>query len=85
MALFELHDLHAIPFYTCGLFWDCECKDAFIHLFTEDSCPICKARREEQPPSRVNEILQPVQDLPKKWVQLVEDWLTETDESPIPF
>jgi hypothetical protein len=85
MALFELHDIHAIPFYTCGLFWDCECEDAFIHLFTEDSCLACEARREEQPPSRVNEILQHAQDLPMKWVQLVQDWLTETDESPIPF
>lgn len=38
-------------------FWDCECKDDYIHPHSEKKCPKCKARREDQPDSRVNEVI----------------------------
>jgi hypothetical protein len=38
-------------------YWDCECEKNFIHSRLEDSCAICQAERENQPDSRVNEVL----------------------------
>ncbi len=44
-------------FFTTPLFWDCECRDNFIHASLEDFCPRCGARRETQPDSRVTEVV----------------------------
>ena len=38
-------------------YWDCECKKNFIHPFSDDSCTVCKVEREEQPNSRIAEVL----------------------------
>ena len=37
-------------------YWDCECVLNFIHPKKEESCQTCKARRDEQPDSRVKEV-----------------------------
>jgi hypothetical protein len=42
---------------TTEKYWDCECKDKFIHPKTQSQCNICGALAEEQPDSRINEIL----------------------------
>lgn len=39
-------------------YWDCECEHNFIHQRDELFCPACGARREDQPDSRQNEILE---------------------------
>lgn len=38
-------------------YWDCECEKDYIHLHSEESCPVCKALQEDQPNSRVSEVL----------------------------
>jgi len=38
-------------------YWDCECEKNFIHLRSQESCPVCKAEQEDQPDSRVSEVL----------------------------
>ena len=38
-------------------YWDCECEKEYIHLRSQETCPICKAEQEEQPSSRVIEVL----------------------------
>ncbi|QTA80667.1 Uncharacterized protein dnl_29780 [Desulfonema limicola] len=38
-------------------YWDCECEKDYIHLRSQEFCPICKAVQEDQPGSRVSEIL----------------------------
>jgi hypothetical protein len=37
-------------------FWDCECKDNYIHRKEESFCKGCQRFAEEQPESRVNEV-----------------------------
>lgn len=37
-------------------FWDCECKDDFIHPKKQSLCDRCGAVADEQPDSRVNEV-----------------------------
>ena len=37
-------------------FWDCECETEFIHSASEQSCPRCGARRDDQPNSRADEV-----------------------------
>jgi hypothetical protein len=81
-----LHDsLQAAPFHTTILFWDCECEAEYIHPLTEESCPLCHAHRESQPPARVNEIMRQSGDLPRGLVQVVEELLVTLGEEPIPF
>ena len=41
----------------CNNFWDCECDKNFIHSKNQDTCPECGAVQEEQPDSRVDEVL----------------------------
>jgi hypothetical protein len=41
---------------TTELYWDCECKDYYIHPRSCNRCSICKATRGDQPDSRVNEV-----------------------------
>ena len=38
-------------------YWDCECEKDYIHLRLQDSCPVCKAESEDQPASRVPEVI----------------------------
>ena len=57
VVLIEPHNLgRKDAFYTTILFWDCECERDYIHPCTEESCPVCKAEREESPNARVNEV-----------------------------
>lgn len=42
---------------TTEKYWDCECKDNFIHPKEQTKCNICGAVAEEQPDSRINEVL----------------------------
>lgn len=42
---------------TTEKYWDCECKYNFIHPKTQSRCNICGALEEEQPDSRINEVL----------------------------
>jgi hypothetical protein len=42
---------------TTEKYWDCECKDNFIHPKTQSQCNICGALAEEQPDSRINEVV----------------------------
>jgi hypothetical protein len=37
-------------------YWDCECKENYIHHISQDECPICKASKNDQPNSREDEI-----------------------------
>ncbi len=37
-------------------YWDCECETRYIHHNSVDQCPICGARREHMPDSRVDEV-----------------------------
>lgn len=43
---------------TTEKYWDCECEKDYIHPKTQDKCTICGALAEEQPDSRVNEVLE---------------------------
>ena len=38
-------------------YWDCECKANYMHPKSEPSCPECNTRAEDQPDSRINELL----------------------------
>ncbi len=42
---------------TTEKYWDCECKNNFIHSRIQNQCGICGAKAEEQPDSRINEVL----------------------------
>ncbi len=37
-------------------YWDCECKDQYIHSKKEGLCILCGTRREDQPDSRISEL-----------------------------
>lgn len=37
-------------------YWDCECETKYIHPIANDECPFCKARREDMPNSRKDEV-----------------------------
>ena len=43
-------------FSTTEQFWDCECEVNYIHPKSVLVCPRCKARRDERPDSRMNEV-----------------------------
>ena len=42
---------------TSDQFWDCECTYNYIHHNSEQLCMICTCAREDQPPSRLREVL----------------------------
>lgn len=42
---------------TTEKYWDCECLKDFIHPKSQDRCDGCGVTAEEQPDSRVNEVL----------------------------
>ena len=37
-------------------YWDCECKEKYIHPNSMDICPVCGAVRDEMPDSRQDEV-----------------------------
>lgn len=42
---------------TTERYWDCECKNNYIHPKTQTVCPVCGTAAEAQPDSRINEVL----------------------------
>ena len=45
-------------FSTTDLWWDCECEADYIHSkSTTTTCPDCGTSAEDQPDSRVDEVL----------------------------
>lgn len=49
------------------LYWDCECKDDYIHPKAQTSCPICGATSDEQPDSHLKEVLLAGFDMSSLW------------------
>lgn len=47
---------------TTPLFWDCECSSRYLHPITENHCDNCDALRENQPDSRLGEVLNHIQE-----------------------
>ena len=48
----------AISDQTTGEYWDCECKDDYIHKKTErTTCTRCGTEEQDQPDSRVDEVI----------------------------
>ena len=37
-------------------YWDCDCKNNFIHPISQQRCGICGSGQEESPSSRENEV-----------------------------
>lgn len=48
---------------TTPLFWDCECKENFIHPNTDFMCLECMCVQDEQPESRVEEVIRYINKL----------------------
>jgi hypothetical protein len=42
---------------TTPLYWDCECDDNYIHARDVSHCTVCGSNSQEQPDSRINEVL----------------------------
>ena len=42
---------------TTDLYWDCDCMDDYIHHRSIKYCPECKARRDDQPSARRDEVI----------------------------
>ncbi len=66
--LIEKHNLGRDAFYTTPLFWDCECERDYIHSCTEQSCPVCKAERDDAPYARVDQVFKYSTDLDRRLV-----------------
>lgn len=49
-------------FATTSLYWDCECLEAYIHPAQVSVCEDCDRYRDDQPDSRIDEVL--AHDLP---------------------
>ncbi len=45
------------PIKTTKSHWDCECEANYIHTKADKFCRICHARSDEQPDSRVEEVM----------------------------
>lgn len=45
------------PVKTIGYFWNCGCKDDYIHPYTQLTCGICGADRNSQPDARLSEVM----------------------------
>ncbi|MFA5375874.1 MAG: hypothetical protein WC455_09045 [Dehalococcoidia bacterium] len=63
---------HEDRIVTDDRFWDCECKEHFIHPSFQSRCSICKCEQSEMPSSRVNEILDYYGCKPADLVSLVD-------------
>lgn len=68
-------------------FWDCECKDDYIHSKMIMWCFRCTAKRDEQPDSHLEEVIALLKTpYPTKSILLgvkIEKDLTATDNPPI--
>ena len=53
----ETNKTKANEIETTEKYWDCECENNFIHPREQIQCNICGATAEEQPDSRVSEVL----------------------------
>lgn len=42
---------------TTPLFWDCDCKNNYIHSKQIRVCPICGAHEDERPDSIISEVV----------------------------
>jgi hypothetical protein len=42
--------------FTTSEFWDCECKEDYIHPASQTYCIHCRAHRDDMPDSRVDEV-----------------------------
>lgn len=42
---------------TTPKYWDCECNENYIHPFEQSTCSECGAFRDDQPDSRIIEVL----------------------------
>lgn len=49
--------LHDQGILTTEKYWDCECLDGFIHPKSQKTCFKCCTRADEQPDSRISEVL----------------------------
>jgi hypothetical protein len=70
------------------LFWDCECVDDYIHPASQEVCLACNTTRDEQPDSRVEEVLRHAFDfgLPVELVRVVQAGAPDLAElTAIPF
>ena len=38
-------------------YWDCECRENYLHKKAETKCHVCLAVPDEQPDARVNEVI----------------------------
>jgi hypothetical protein len=68
VSLLEPHNLGRDVFDTTPLFWDCECERDYIHSCTEQTCPVCKAEREDAPDARVDEVFKYSTNLDRRLV-----------------
>ena len=53
-------------------YWDCECVHHYIHPNCVYTCELCGSLQDEQPPSRVTEVIQLYPDM--------EGWYTENNQ-----
>lgn len=65
------------PTTTHDNYWDCNCKDNYIHSKNHSVCPVCGADQEEAPDSIVEEI---AETFIGKKVKVVHDYFKK-DES----
>ncbi len=79
-GLFELNG----SFATTSLFWDCECEENYVHPVTEDKCPGCNARREDQLPSRISEVICQSSRLPRGLIEILESIMDICGQKPPP-
>jgi len=57
-------------------YWDCECDTNYMHPKSEPSCPECNTRSEDQPDSRINELLTECLIYPTEeyiWLAILEE------------
>ncbi len=45
---------------TTNKYWDCECKENYIHPKSQEACVKCCTKASEQPDSRISEVLSEV-------------------------
>ncbi len=48
---------------TTDLFWDCECKENYIHPQARKHCEKCGVLEEDMPSARITEVLQHAKEL----------------------
>ena len=84
-GLFETNRDTGSSLATTCLFWDCECAEDYIHPASENQCPVCESKREDQPPSRVEEVIHHSSRLPRGLVGIIESMLEACGEERIPF